>query len=159
MIYVPRARPVAAKQLAPNADYTVSLFDPVTGDCSSLGKVRTDTTGSWRCPAPDHKHDWVLVLEDWSTASLRPLPERASETDGGVRKVGMDGRAYPPADIAIERIGDLLRYDLPGCSRSVRPEALALGWGMGEFFVFPAVDMVKNGSETRARGSYRSRSA
>ena len=63
VIYVPRARPVTAKQLASNADYSVGLFDPVGGACTYLGQFRTNTIGSWRCPAPDHKHDWVLVLE------------------------------------------------------------------------------------------------
>jgi hypothetical protein len=29
--------------------------------------------------------------------------------------------AYPPADVAIERIGDLLDYDLPGLCRPASP--------------------------------------
>jgi hypothetical protein len=29
--------------------------------------------------------------------------------------------AYPPADLAIERIGDLLNYDLPALLRPARP--------------------------------------
>ena len=39
-----------AKQLEPQADYAASLFDPVTGDRSSLGKVKTDTAGAMRIP-------------------------------------------------------------------------------------------------------------
>ena len=53
IIYVPRPRPVTVKQLVPRTDYVASLFDPVTGGRSSLGKVRTDTAGSWHCPDPN----------------------------------------------------------------------------------------------------------
>jgi len=63
MVYVPQARPVTAGQLAARAQYSVTLFDPVVGGHVSLGKARTDETGSWRCPPPDHKHDWMIVLE------------------------------------------------------------------------------------------------
>ncbi len=63
IVYVPRPRGVVAKQLAPNADYAASLFDPVTSARASLGQIRSDANGSWRCPAPDYKHDWVLILE------------------------------------------------------------------------------------------------
>jgi len=63
MVYAPRPRPIVAKLLGPYADYIAVLFDPVTGERSSLGKIRTDSNGSWRCPPPDYKHDWLLVLE------------------------------------------------------------------------------------------------
>jgi hypothetical protein len=63
IIYVPRARPVTVQQLEPGVDYAASLFDPVTSNHASMGRVRTDAIGSWHCPAPGHKHDWVLVLE------------------------------------------------------------------------------------------------
>ena len=59
----PASSPVLVKQLAPQADYAVSLFDPVTGGQSSLGKIRTDENGAWQGPSPAGKHDWVLVLE------------------------------------------------------------------------------------------------
>jgi hypothetical protein len=62
IVYVPRARPVAVKQLAAQAQYAVTLFDPVAGGQVSLGQATTDEAGSWRCPPPDHKHDWVLVV-------------------------------------------------------------------------------------------------
>ena len=62
IVYVPRPRAVIAKQLAPSAEYTAGRFDPVSGDYSSLGKVKTDPTGCWHAVAPSHKHDWVLVL-------------------------------------------------------------------------------------------------
>jgi hypothetical protein len=63
VVYVPRPRPVLVKQLAPRTDYAAGLFDPVTGEHSSLGKVRSDENGAWQGPSPAHKHDWVLVLE------------------------------------------------------------------------------------------------
>jgi hypothetical protein len=62
IVYVPQARPVTAKQLAAQAQYAVTLFDPVVGGHVSLGQATTDEAGSWHCPPPDHKHDWVLVL-------------------------------------------------------------------------------------------------
>jgi len=63
IVYVPRPRPILVKQLAPQTDYTVGLFDPVAGGHSSLGTIRTDENGNLPGPAPACKHDWVLVLE------------------------------------------------------------------------------------------------
>jgi hypothetical protein len=63
IVYVPRPRPVVVRQLAPTADYAVSLFDPTTAGQSSLGKIRTNAEGAWQSLAPEPKQDWVLVLE------------------------------------------------------------------------------------------------
>lgn len=63
IVYVPRPRPILVKQLAPQTDYAVSLFDPVAGRRSSLGKIKTDENGTWQAPSPAWKHDWVVVLE------------------------------------------------------------------------------------------------
>jgi hypothetical protein len=63
IVYVPRQRPIVVKQLVPQADYTASLFDPVTGVCSSLGTIKTNADGTWQHLPPDHRHDWVLVLQ------------------------------------------------------------------------------------------------
>ena len=71
IVYVPRARPVTAKQLAARTDYAASLFDPVAGRSASLGTVRTDEAGSWRCAPPNHEHDWVLVLEKHGDSEKR----------------------------------------------------------------------------------------
>jgi hypothetical protein len=63
IVYVPRPRPILVKQLAPQTDYAVDLFDPVAGGHSSLGKIKTDENGTWQGPSPAWKHDWVVVLE------------------------------------------------------------------------------------------------
>jgi len=76
IVYVPRARPVIVKQLESQRDYAARVFDPVTAEPFSLGKIRTNATGSWRCPAPDHKHDWLVVLED---ENRTPAPAKAAK--------------------------------------------------------------------------------
>jgi hypothetical protein len=63
MVYVPRPRPILVKQLAPQTDYALDLFDPVAGGHSSLGKIKTDENGAWQGLPPAWKHDWVVVLE------------------------------------------------------------------------------------------------
>jgi hypothetical protein len=63
IVYVPCARPVLLKQLVPGADYAARLFDPVDAGESSLGRIKADAAGAWPCPAPAHRHDWVVVLE------------------------------------------------------------------------------------------------
>ena len=63
IVYVPRARPILVKQLAPQTDYAAGLFDSVAGGHSSLGKIKTDENGTWQCPTPAWKHDWVVVLQ------------------------------------------------------------------------------------------------
>jgi hypothetical protein len=63
IVYVLRATPIITRQLAPQTEYTVGLFDPVTGEQVALGKARMDATGSWRCSPSNHGQDWVLVLE------------------------------------------------------------------------------------------------
>jgi hypothetical protein len=63
IVYVPRPRPIVVKQLVPQAEYAVGLFDPVAGGQSSLGTIKSDANGSLPVPPPAHKHDWVLIVE------------------------------------------------------------------------------------------------
>ncbi len=63
IVYVPRPRPIKVRQLPPNAAYTANLFDPVAGQSSFLGEIKTDERGGWNCSQPGYKHDWVVVLE------------------------------------------------------------------------------------------------
>jgi hypothetical protein len=87
IVYVPRARPVTVKQLAAKIQYAVTLFDPVAGGRVSPGKATTDEAGSWRCSPPEHKHDWVLVLEKEGGASAHAGEVRRETTTvySGVR--------------------------------------------------------------------------
>ncbi|HTA29867.1 MAG TPA: DUF4038 domain-containing protein [Candidatus Cybelea sp.] len=64
VIYVPRAEPVEVRELGSAAAYRVRRFDPVTGVMTSLGEIRGDENGVWRCAPPaGMEHDWVLILE------------------------------------------------------------------------------------------------
>jgi hypothetical protein len=72
IVYVPRPRPVAVRQLAPMADYRVSLFDPITAGQSALGKAHTNGEGAWQSPVPERKQDWVLVLERQGDSVRKP---------------------------------------------------------------------------------------
>jgi hypothetical protein len=63
VVYAFAPKPVVVQGLAPNAEYRASHFDPVTGKRKDLGKVRAKADGAWPCPAPDTKHDWVLIVE------------------------------------------------------------------------------------------------
>ena len=63
IVYVPRPRAITVRQLPRDADYTASLFDPFTGQSSSLNKIKTDGHGDWDCPPPAYKHDWVVIME------------------------------------------------------------------------------------------------
>ena len=68
IVYVPRPRPVVVAKLPPQTHYAATLFDPVAGGYTNLGKIKTAANGSWTCPAPALKHDWVLVLEKQKAA-------------------------------------------------------------------------------------------
>jgi hypothetical protein len=63
IIYAPRPRPIVVHQLTANADYSADVFDPVAGQSSSLGKIKSDAHGDWTCQMPVFKHDWVVVLK------------------------------------------------------------------------------------------------
>jgi hypothetical protein len=63
IVYVPGPKAVVVQRLAPGGEYRASLFDPVTGARKDLGKVLAAADGSWPCPAPETKHDWVLIVE------------------------------------------------------------------------------------------------
>jgi hypothetical protein len=68
VVYAPRPWPVVVTGLDPNADYAAGLFNPVTGERTSLGPIRPDKDGAWSVSPPDGDHDWVLVLEKRRTA-------------------------------------------------------------------------------------------
>lgn len=62
--YVPYHEPIVAQSLKPNATYTATIFDPVTGRTGKKISVRADRQGQRRFDPPaGHAHDWVLVLE------------------------------------------------------------------------------------------------
>ncbi len=62
-VYVPAARPIIVHQLTPRAAYRVTYFDPVTGNRSPPAPVAAGPDGRWRCDAPAHGHDWVVLIE------------------------------------------------------------------------------------------------
>jgi hypothetical protein len=63
VIYVPRSAAVEVRHLVAQATYTATCFDPVSGDKTTLGKIRADAAGRWICQPPAAKdHDWVIVL-------------------------------------------------------------------------------------------------
>jgi Protein of unknown function (DUF4038) len=62
--YAPLPRPVRVRNLDAGRAYTASCFNPVTGELSEAGPVRTEATGSWTAiPPPGTRTDWVLVLK------------------------------------------------------------------------------------------------
>ena len=62
--YAPLPRPITIRNLDAGRVYTASCFNPVTGELSELGPVRTDATGSATAsPPPGTSTDWVLVLK------------------------------------------------------------------------------------------------
>jgi hypothetical protein len=69
IFYVPGRFRIETRDLGSKTTYVANYFDPVTGESSSLGKVRSDANGSWFCaPPPGIDHDWVVVLEDSNIA-------------------------------------------------------------------------------------------
>jgi hypothetical protein len=61
--YAPLPQPVRIRNLESGRGYTASCFDPVTGELSEVGPVRTDATGSWTAiPPSGTTTDWVLVI-------------------------------------------------------------------------------------------------
>jgi hypothetical protein len=64
IIYVPENQTIAARNLKAGAAYSATIFDPVTGVKTALGKIQADAAGVWHCPPPAGQDpDWVLVLE------------------------------------------------------------------------------------------------
>lgn len=63
VIYSVLPHAVFVRQLKPDTDYSLSTFNPVTGEKNSQGIIRTDKDGRWRSPSADFGHDCVFVLE------------------------------------------------------------------------------------------------
>jgi hypothetical protein len=65
VIYSPRPDAVEIRALKPERAYAASYFDPVTGERSSIGDIRSDNAGVWTCPPPKavKEEDWVVILE------------------------------------------------------------------------------------------------
>jgi hypothetical protein len=62
--WVPRPEPVLLQHLGSKSAWSVTHFDPVTGDHKTLGEFRADDSGLYRCEPPSGTdHDWVLILE------------------------------------------------------------------------------------------------
>jgi hypothetical protein len=63
IIYVPEPKAIQVVDLGKNR-WSVSYFDPVTGEVKSIGAVSATDAGIWACPPPAGlEHDWVVVLE------------------------------------------------------------------------------------------------
>jgi hypothetical protein len=63
LIYVPAARPILLQHLHPDADYRVTLFDPVTGQRARSATLRGNAAGEATQSPPPNVADWVGVLE------------------------------------------------------------------------------------------------
>ncbi|HEV8608317.1 MAG TPA: DUF4038 domain-containing protein [Tepidisphaeraceae bacterium] len=65
IIYAPLPDAVEIHDLAADTAYKGLYFDPVSGEKTSIGEVRSDANGVWICPPPKvvKEEDWVVVLE------------------------------------------------------------------------------------------------
>ncbi len=64
IIYVPSPKPIEIHALSAADDVKASVFDPVSGRRTPLGKPRPDSQGGWRVAPPhDTPGDWVVILE------------------------------------------------------------------------------------------------
>lgn len=65
IVYAPRSEPVEVRDLRTDTPYTAIYFDPVSGDKTPIGEVRSDKNGVWTCPPPKSvkEDDWVVILE------------------------------------------------------------------------------------------------
>ena len=65
IVYAPLPQAVEVRDLDPNVAYTAIYFDPVSGERTPIGEVRSDKTGAWTCPPPKvvKEEDWVVIIE------------------------------------------------------------------------------------------------
>lgn len=63
IVYALAARPLLIQRLRTESVYRVTRFDPATGQVEAGGMITTDKNGQCRIEAPNHDHDWVIVLE------------------------------------------------------------------------------------------------
>jgi hypothetical protein len=62
-VYVRRPQPIVVNKLKPQSTYRVTYFDPVSGKRTTIEPITSGAKGQFRCNAPGHVHDWVLLLE------------------------------------------------------------------------------------------------
>ena len=63
---VVEARSIVLRQLEPGRMYSVMHFDPVAGSETDGGTFTADMKGEFQLPAPNHGHDWAVLV--------KPLP-------------------------------------------------------------------------------------
>jgi hypothetical protein len=62
-VYVLRPQPIIVGKLKPLSTYRVTYFDPVSGKRTPIAPITSGAKGQFRCAAPGHGHDWVLLVE------------------------------------------------------------------------------------------------
>jgi hypothetical protein len=62
-VYVLTPQPIVVSKLKPQSAYRVTYFDPVSGKRTPIARITSSAKGQWRCDAPQHGHDWVLLAE------------------------------------------------------------------------------------------------
>ena len=69
IVYAQRPEPLEVRSLTANTTYEAIYFDPVSGDKTDIGQIRSDRNGTWTCPPPKvvKEEDWVMVLEPRAT--------------------------------------------------------------------------------------------
>jgi hypothetical protein len=65
IIYAPLPQAIEIHDLAADTAYMGLYFDPVSGEKTPIGEVRSDANGVWTCPPPKvvKEEDWVVILE------------------------------------------------------------------------------------------------
>ncbi|MEO6435789.1 MAG: DUF4038 domain-containing protein, partial [Tepidisphaeraceae bacterium] len=65
IIYAQRPEAVEVRELPADTSYKVTYFDPVSGEKTPIGEVRSNKDGAWTCPPPKvvNENDWVVILE------------------------------------------------------------------------------------------------
>jgi hypothetical protein len=65
IIYAPHTAPVEFRHLGTDRAFVASYFDPITGETTPIGEVRSDEKGLWVCPPPKNvaEDDWVVIVE------------------------------------------------------------------------------------------------
>jgi hypothetical protein len=64
LTYVPENLGVVLHDLGANRSYSAAYFDPVSGETTQKGLMRSDAAGALSCVSPPGcDHDWVVILE------------------------------------------------------------------------------------------------
>ena len=73
LTYIAEPQPIVVQHLEPHAEYSATIFDPITGASTEPSSVRTDASGNWKCAPPGgHDHDWVLILRSAKLGNSHP---------------------------------------------------------------------------------------